>query len=70
MSTDSDRQLVKVLDSNVRELRALQRAGWMRDPESRAHIEFLERGLRHAQARLERAEALGSKPRVWASGSF
>lgn len=52
MSTKEERQLVEVLTSVVDELRELQAAGRMRDSESRAHVDFLERGLRHARERL------------------
>ncbi|MBO0702179.1 MAG: hypothetical protein J2P38_04550 [Candidatus Dormibacteraeota bacterium] len=67
MSTESDRQLVKVLESIVHELRGLQTAGWMRDAESRAHVEFLERGLRRAQARLAGRDAPPNRRGMWAS---
>lgn len=55
-----ERDLVKVLTNIVEELRDLQAAGRMRDPESRAHVEFLERGLRRAEERVASPELAGS----------
>lgn len=57
MSTKPERQLVEVLTTVVDELKDLQAAGRMRDSESRAHVDFLERGLRHAESRLASCES-------------
>ncbi|MBO0707665.1 MAG: hypothetical protein J2P44_04815 [Candidatus Dormibacteraeota bacterium] len=52
MGYEPERQLVKVLTNIIDELKDLQAAGRMRDSESRAHIDFLECGLRHAKERV------------------
>lgn len=68
MGTETERQLVDVLKSVVDELRDLQAAGRMRDSESRAHVAFLERGLRHAEERLAGREHGRRRPEWWEAG--
>lgn len=58
MGSEPERQLVEVLTNVVDELRDLQAAGRMRDSESQGHVEFLERGLRHAERRLASREGI------------
>ena len=65
MSTNKERQLVEVLTSVVDELKDLQAAGRMRDSESRAHVDFLERGLHHAEKRLACREGAEERPEWW-----
>lgn len=59
MSTEDER-LVEFLSRSVRELRALQRVGRLRDPASQAEIEFLEQELRAVEARA------AGRHRIWA----
>lgn len=61
MGYEPERQLVKVLTNIIDELKDLQAAGRMRDSESRAHIDFLERGLRHAKERVANQDAPGCR---------
>lgn len=68
MSTERQRQLVEVLTSVVDELKDLQAAGRMRDSESRAHVDFLERGLRRAKERLASHQDAERTSDWWGSG--
>lgn len=67
MGYEPERQLVKVLTNIIDELKDLQAAGRMRDSESRAHIDFLERGLRHAKERVA-SKDVRERDDWWSSG--
>lgn len=61
MSTASDQRLVEILTRCLRELSALQEAGRLQDPASRAEIEFLEHELRVAEARAARGATASTR---------